>query len=91
MEQPLITYLESTGMAGAAFYDGGPLAAYAGSMFWCQFHRGGAVHRFVPEPGDFEAQDSVVSTSCSSGIRVLPDGFIYFLDYVTGSLLRIAN
>lgn len=92
IEQPLITFLESMGMAGAAFYDdGGPLTEFAGSMFWCQFHRGGAVHRFVPEPGQFEVQDSVISTSCSSGIRVLPDGFIYFLDYVTGSLLRIVK
>lgn len=88
---PLLTYLESTGLAGAVAYRDGPLTAFDGSVLFCQYHRGGALHRFDPAPDRLQADDAVIASGCSSGIRQLADGYVYFLDYVNGSLLRIAD
>ncbi|MEX0749714.1 MAG: hypothetical protein WD359_02815, partial [Dehalococcoidia bacterium] len=57
----------------------------------CQFHRGGALHRFAPQPARLQADDVILAPGCSSGIRQFADGYVYFLDYVNGALLRIAD
>ena len=72
-------------------YRDGPLTAFDGSVLFCQYHRGGALHRFDPAPDRLQADDVVIASGCSSGIRQLADGYVYFLDYVNGSLLRIAD
>jgi glucose/arabinose dehydrogenase len=91
VEKPLLTYLESTGLAGAIVYGQGPLSAFDGKLLFCQFHRGGALHAFNPAPARLEADDVVLAPGCSSGIRQLHDGYVYFLDYVNGSLMRIVD
>jgi glucose/arabinose dehydrogenase len=89
--EPLLTYLESNGLAGAIAYGGGPLEAFAGTVLFCQFHRGGALHRFDPTPARLTSDDVIIAPGCSSGIRQLADGYVYFLDYVNGALLRITD
>ncbi|MEX2245846.1 MAG: PQQ-dependent sugar dehydrogenase [Dehalococcoidia bacterium] len=86
--QPLKVYLESTGPAGALIYRG-RLEAFDGSLLFCQFHRGGATHWFDPAENVPALQDRVLAGGCSSGIRALPDGYVYFLDYLDGALYRI--
>ncbi|MEX2227114.1 MAG: PQQ-dependent sugar dehydrogenase [Dehalococcoidia bacterium] len=88
---PLLTYLESNGLAGAIAYRDGPLTAFDGMVLFCQFHRGGALHRFAPQPARLQADDVILAPGCSSGIRQFADGYVYFLDYVNGALLRIAD
>jgi glucose/arabinose dehydrogenase len=89
--RPLLTYLESTGLAGAIAYASGPLREFEGKLLFCQFHRGGALHAFNPRPARLEADDVVLASGCSSGIRQLPDGYVYFLDYLNGALIRIVD
>lgn len=89
VQAPIHTYLESTGLASAVLYHG-RLSALDGVLLFCQFHQFGALHWFEPRPTDV-IQDRVLSTSCSSGIRQLPDEYLYFLDYITGSLMRISD
>lgn len=87
---PIHTYLESTGLASAVVYRG-RLKDFDGGLFFCQYHRFGALHWFKPRPPTPVELDRVLATGCSSGIRVLPDGYIYYLDYVGGSLMRIRD
>jgi quinoprotein glucose dehydrogenase len=89
IETPLVTYYESLGLAGAAVYRG-EIEEFDGDLFYCQFHRGGALHWYPITDDPFE-YDRIVSGGCSSNLRVLPDGGIYMLDYFTGSVLRIAR
>jgi glucose/arabinose dehydrogenase len=91
VEVPLRTYYQALGMAGAVVYDQGPLGAFQGALLFCQFLRGGALHWFDPDAESPGRVDRVVAAGCSSGIRVLPDGYIYFLDYVGGSVFRITD
>jgi glucose/arabinose dehydrogenase len=90
VEKPLQTYLESLGMAAALVYRG-KLTAFQDDLLFCQFHRGGALH-WLPDttdgPYDF---DRIINGGCSSGIRVLPDEYIYFLDYFDGVVYRITD
>lgn len=88
VQQPLETFLESLGLAAAVVYRG-PLAAFDGDVFFCQFHRGGALHWF-PISDDPLDVDRILVGGCSSAIRVLPDGWLYFMDYFDGTLYRIA-
>lgn len=88
VEPALETYQESLGLASAVVYRG-PLAAFDGDLFFCQFHRGGALHWF-PISDDPLDVDRVLVGGCSSAIRVLPDGWLYFVDYFDGTLYRIA-
>jgi glucose/arabinose dehydrogenase len=89
--EPLLTYLESQGLAGAILYQDGPLDAFEDTVLFCQFHRGGALHRFDPTPERLQPEDVIVAPGCSSGIRQLADGYVYYLDYVNGALLRITD
>jgi glucose/arabinose dehydrogenase len=89
--KPLLTYLESTGPAAAIAYGEGPLVDFRDRLLFCQFHRGGALHVFNPEPERLEVDDVVLASGCSSGIRQMPDGYVYFLDYLNGSMMRIVD
>lgn len=88
-QQPLQLYQESLGIASAVVYRG-KLTAFAGALFFCQFHRGGALHWFPisDDPFDF---DRILLGGCSSGVRVLSDEFLYYLDYFEGTLYRIVG
>jgi glucose/arabinose dehydrogenase len=88
-EEALQTYQESLGLASAVVYRG-PLAAFDGDLFFCQFHRGGALHWF-PITDDPLDVDRILAGGCSSAIRVLPDGWLYFVDYFDGTMYRIAS
>ncbi|HLB22541.1 MAG TPA: PQQ-dependent sugar dehydrogenase [Dehalococcoidia bacterium] len=87
-EEPRETYLESLGVAGAVVYRG-KLAAFDGDLFFCQFHRGGALHWFPISDEPFDA-DRILAGGCSSAVRVLGDD-LYFVDYFEGTLYRITQ
>ena len=86
--QPRETYLESLGLAGAVVYRG-KLTAFDGDLFFCQFHRGGALHWFPISDDPVEA-DRILAGGCSSAVRVLRED-LYFLDYFEGTLYRITR
>lgn len=87
-ETDLHTYFESMGLAGAVVYRG-PIERFAGDLFFCQFHRGGALHWYDFERLEPFTDDFVIAPGCTTGLRVLPDGGLYYLDYGPGSLIRI--
>jgi aldose sugar dehydrogenase len=89
-EEPIHTYAESIGPAGAIVYRG-PLEAFDGDLFFCQFHNQGALRWFRPDSDSRFDRDRVLAPGCSSGIRVLPDGYIYYLDYLAGAVMRISD
>jgi glucose/arabinose dehydrogenase len=88
IETPLLTYVESLGLAGAAVYRG-EIEEFDGALFYCQFHRGGALH-WYPTTDDPFAYDRILGGGCSSNLRMFPDGNLYMLDYFEGSVLRIS-
>jgi len=67
----------------------GKLAAFDGDLFFCQFHRGGALHWFPISDEPFDA-DRILAGGCSSAVRVLGDD-LYFVDYFEGTLYRITQ
>ena len=89
VHEPLQTYQESLGLAGATVYRG-KLSAFDGDLFFCQFHRGGALHWF-PISDDPIEFDRILTGGCSSAVHVLPDENLYLMDYFTGTLYRITN
>jgi glucose/arabinose dehydrogenase len=89
IHEPLQTYQESLGLAGATVYRG-KLSAFDGDLFFCQFHRGGALHWF-PISDDPIEFDRILTGGCSSAVHVLPDENLYLMDYFTGTLYRITN
>ncbi len=90
-QPPIWSYLNNIGPAGAVVYTGSELAAFEGDLFFCQFHWGGVLHR-VQLSADLNRvlSDSIAARGCSSSVAQGPDGFLYFLDVMSGDLNRIA-
>lgn len=90
---PVILYLEPHGMAGVEFYSDDRLAEFKGHLFFCQFVRGGALHwsQLGAEGLDTPKRDRILAPGCTTGVATGPEGFLYFLDYGSGTLFRIAN
>ena len=90
MEPPLIFYNDALGPAGMEFYLSDTLPVLTGSLLFCQFHRGGALHAVTFNLDGSVALDTIIALGCTSDVLTGPDGFIYFLDYVSGVVYRIA-
>ncbi|MGB2695051.1 MAG: PQQ-dependent sugar dehydrogenase [Dehalococcoidia bacterium] len=90
VEPPLLFYHAPTGPAGIEYYRGKALPAFEGTLLFCQFHRGGALHLIKAQP-DGDVRDTILATGCTSDVLTGPDGLIYFTDYVTGTIFRITR
>ncbi len=91
IEQPLLFFNEAIGPAGIQFYRGTALPALDGSLLFCQFHNGGALHVVTFKLDGSVDSDNVMALGCTSDLITGPDGFVYFLDYVGGTVYRIAR
>ena len=94
LREPLVLYQEAVGMAGMTVYTGTALPAFTGDLFFCTHHAGGALHWSEPEEVegfDLAMRDRLIAPACSSGVKESADGFLYFLSYTVGMLLRISR
>ena len=94
LREPLVIYQNPQGMADAIVYHGNVLPELDGDVLFCSFHGGGALH--WSDPGelagfDIYKRDRIIAPACNTGIAQGPDGFVYFLDYGEGRLLRISR
>ncbi|MEX0787100.1 MAG: PQQ-dependent sugar dehydrogenase [Dehalococcoidia bacterium] len=89
--QPLLFYHQAIGPAGIELYLDDELPVLTGALLFCQFHQGGALHAVTFNLDGSVANDSIVALGCTSDVLTGPDGFIYFLDYVSGTVYRIAS
>jgi glucose/arabinose dehydrogenase len=93
LREPLIIYREPVGMAGITVYNGTALPAFEGDLFFCTFHDN-ALHWSDPgELVDLEIirRDRIIGPGCGSGVAEGADGFLYYLSYGDGKLLRISR
>ncbi len=90
IEPPLLFYHEPIGPAGMELYGGDALPELTGTLLFCQFHRGGALHAVTFALDGSVARDSIIALGCTSDVLTGPDGLIYFVDYVGGVVYRIA-
>lgn len=91
---PLVVYDRPMGLAGIMAYEDDALPEFTGDLFFCSFHTGGALHRL--ETGELDAlaevhRERVIAPGCGSGVAAGADGFIYYLDFDAGRLLRISR
>jgi glucose/arabinose dehydrogenase len=91
IEQPLIFFNEATGPSGMELYLSDRLPEFTGLLFFCQFHRGGALHAVSFNLAGGVDEDVIVAPGCTSDVLTGPDGFLYFIDYVSGTVYRIAE
>lgn len=94
LRQPLAIYQQPQGMADAIVYHGDALPELDGGVLFCTFHEGGALH--WSDPGelvgfDIYKRDRIIAAACNTGLAEGADGFVYFLDYGEGRLLRISR
>lgn len=94
LRQPLAIYDRPKGMADIIVYHSDVLPAFDGQVLWCSFHEGGVLH--WSDMGelaglDIYRRDRGVALACNTGLAQGADGFVYFLDYGEGRLLRIAR
>jgi glucose/arabinose dehydrogenase len=88
---PLLFYHEAIGPAGMELYLSDELSVLTGALLFCQFHQGGALHAVTFNLNGSVAGDDIVALGCTSDVTTGPDGFVYFLDYVGGTVYRIAR
>jgi glucose/arabinose dehydrogenase len=91
MAAPLLFYHETHGPSGADFYRGSALAELDGTLLFCQFHGGGALHAVSFDEAGNVREDAILAPGCTSDVQTGPDGFIYFVDYVGGVIYRIVK
>ncbi len=89
IEPALLFYHEAIGPAGIEVYRSSALPALTGTLLFCQFHRGGALHAVTFAPDGSVASDTIIARQCTSDVLTGPDGFIYLVDYVEGVIRRI--
>jgi aldose sugar dehydrogenase len=92
--EPMIIYEKPMGPAGAMVYTGDAMPELRGDMFFCSFHQGGMLHwSDTGELAGFEMarRDRVIAGGCTSGITQGADGFIYYVSYGHGAIVRIAR
>jgi len=91
---PLVVYDRPMGLAGITAYQDDALPAFTGDLFFCSFHTGGALHWLQTGELDPLAEahrERVIASGCGSGVAAGADGFIYYLDFDAGRLLRISR
>jgi len=93
VSEPVKRYLKSTGPAGIEFYVGDRLPEFSNGLFFCQYHRGGALYwaKLVEDTFDAIVIEGVVATGCANDVPTGPDGFLYFPNYFSGTVYRIAS
>ncbi|MDZ4278524.1 MAG: PQQ-dependent sugar dehydrogenase, partial [Dehalococcoidia bacterium] len=82
---------QSIGPSGIELYRGDALPVLDGSLLFCQFHQGGALHAVTFDLDGSVAEDSIIALGCTSDVLTGPDGLVYFLDYVSGVIYRISR
>jgi glucose/arabinose dehydrogenase len=90
VEEPLLFYHNSTGMAGLEFYSSDVLSEFKGHLFFCQVNGGGALHELEFNDDGSVQRDAIRAPGCMTGVTTGADGFLYFLNYIEGRLYRIA-
>jgi glucose/arabinose dehydrogenase len=90
VEPPALFYHEPMGMAGIEFYAADELPELTGALLFCQYH-GNALHAVTFDLDGDMVEDSIIASGCSSDVLTGPDGFVYFLDIVTGTVHRISR
>jgi glucose/arabinose dehydrogenase len=94
LREPLVIYEDPVGPAGITVYQGTVLPEFVGDVFYCHFHGGGALHWSEPDElagFDLYRRDRLIGPGCSSGVAEGADGFLYYLSYGNGTLIRIAR
>jgi glucose/arabinose dehydrogenase len=91
MAQPLLFYNRAIGPSGMEFYRGAELPDFDGALFFCQFHEGGALHAVRFDVNGTVVSDNIIATGCTSDVLTGPDGFLYFVDYLSGVVYRISR
>ncbi len=86
---PMLFYNHAIGPSGMEFYRGAALPDFDGVLFFCQFHEGGALHAVRFDVNGTVVLDNIISTGCTSDVLSGPDGFLYFVDYLSGVVYRI--
>ncbi len=87
--QPALFFHETVGMAGIEFYAADALPELTGALLFCQFH-GGALHAVRFDADGNMDEDAIIASGCGSDVLTGPDGFVYFLDILGGTVRRIA-
>ncbi len=90
IEWPLLFYHGPIGPSGMEFYRADALPALTGTLLFCQFHNGGALHAVTFDLSGGVAEDNIIAPGCTSDVLTGPEGNLYFLDYREGALYRIA-
>ena len=90
VEEPLLFYHNSLGMAGMEFYSSDVLSEFKGHLFFCQVNGGGALHEIEFNDDGSVRRDAIRAPGCMTGVTTGADGFLYFMNYVEGTLYRIA-
>ncbi len=88
---PMLFYNHAIGPSGMEFYRGAALPDFDGVLFFCQFHEGGALHAVRFDVNGTAVSDNIISTGCTSDVLSGPDGFLYFVDYLSGVVYRISR
>ncbi len=94
LREPLVGYEDPMGIVGIMVYQGTALPAFRGDVLYCTYNGGGALHWSEPDElagFDLYMRDRLIGPGCSSGVAEGVDGFIYYLSYGDGTLLRIAR
>lgn len=91
IEPPLLFYHQPIGPAGAEFYRDDALPSLTGAFLFCQFNLGGALHAVTFDADGSVAEDTIIAPGCTSDVLTGPDGFIYFAEYGSGVIYRIAR
>ena len=90
IEEPLLFFHNSLGMAGMEFYSSDVLSELTGRLYFCQYNYGGALHEIEFNDDGSVRRQSIRAPGCTSDVITGPEGFLYFLNYVEGTLYRIA-
>ena len=93
LREPVVIYDEPQGVAGMVAYRGMALPEFDGTLLFCSYHEGGALHWSRPDATglDLAQRDLIIAPGCSSSLTVGVDGFVYFLSLTAGRLLRISR
>ena len=91
MEPPLKFYHTGIAPAGVEFYSHDRIAPLTGQLLFCQFKWGGALHAMSFQQDGSVFLDTIVTPGCRNAVVTGPEGFIYLLEYLRGTIYRIAT
>ena len=93
LREPIVLYDKPKGVAALVAYRGTALSEFDGTLLFCSYHEGGALHWSRPDAAglDVAQRDLIIASGCSSSLTVGADGFVYFLSVTDGRLLRVGR